>query len=91
MDEIFDISEEMVEKDFFRPRCPVVVGDRFYRKRGEGKLPDRIQVVAIDPIDEGYIIHGRYMYRGLENSNRSFSYAIFKNDDWVIERRGIDF
>ena len=91
MDEKFDISEEQLERDFFKPRCPVAVGDRFYRKRGEGKLPDRIQVIAIDPIDEGYIIHGYYIYHGGENANRSFSSSIFKNEDWVIEKKGIDF
>ena len=76
--EIPEVSSELISR-----RCPVSVGDRFYRRRN-GQKPDRILVMAIDPTNDGFLIHGKYLYHE-GNKIRVFHSSIFQNQDWVIE------
>lgn len=94
MDDI-EISKEPIEV-YFRPKCPVKIGDHFYRNNYEVKKgrmgPDRIEVVNILPSKEpGYFyIEGKYLQHTV-GTHRTFSSVIFKDPDWIIERKGIDF
>ena len=82
-----DISAE----DFMRPRCPVKVGDRIYRKHKTMTIPDRMEVIEVKTVEDGYFITVRYMYHAIGKLERTFSSAIFQDDSWVIEKKGIDF
>lgn len=82
-----DISVE----DFMKPRCPVKVGDRIYRKHKTMTIPDRMEVTEVKSVDDGYFIKVRYMYHAIGELERTFSSVIFQDDSWVIEKKGIDF
>ena len=77
--------------DFMRPRCPVKVGDRIYRKHKTMTIPDRMEVTEVKSVDDGYFIKVKYMYHAIGQLERTFSSAIFKDVSWVIEKKGIDF
>ena len=77
--------------DFLKPRCPVKVGDRIYRKHKTMTIPDRMEVVDVKSVDDGYFIKVKYMYHAIGQLERTFSSAIFRDDSWVIEKKGIDF
>ena len=89
MDEVK--SQEFDLKEFLKPRCPVSVGDRIYRKYKVMTIPDRLEVVEIIPNETGYFIKCRYMYHGIGVQERTFSDVIFRDDSWVIEKKGVDF
>ena len=85
---------EMTPEEFMRPRCKVSVGDRIYRKLRNMTIPDRMEVVEVQPMKDvknGYFIKCRYMYHAIGIQERTFSDVIFKDDDWVIEKKGVDF
>lgn len=94
MDEL-EVSKESIDI-FFKPKCPVKVGDHFYRNNYEVKKgrmwPDRIEVINITPseTDDTFLIEGRYLQHTI-GTHRTFSSIIFKDPDWVIERKGVDF
>ena len=77
-----DISE------FFKKKCPVEVGDRFYRKRPGDTIPDRLEVIEIKEVDGTFFIKAKYLYHAIGQRERTFSDTIFKDDSWVIEKRG---
>lgn len=77
--------------DFMKPRCAVKVGDRIYRKHKVMTIPDRMEVIEVVPAPSGYFIKVRYMYHAIGQLERTFSDIIFKDDSWVIEKKGIDF
>lgn len=73
----------------FTKRCPVEVGDYFYRKRPNETFPDRLQVTAIKEVVGGYFITAKYIYHAIgPDFTRTFSDIIFKDPAWVIEKRG---
>ncbi len=73
----------------FTKKCPVEVGDYFYRKRANDTIPDRLQVTAIKEVVGGFFITAKYIYHTIgPNMERTFSDVIFKDPDWVIEKRG---
>ena len=82
-----DISAE----EFMKPRCKVKVGDRIYRRKKNMTVPDRMEVTEIIPNEAGYFIKCRYMYHAIGPQDRTFSDVIFRDDDWVIEKKGVDF
>ena len=73
-----------------KPRCPVKVGDRFYRKNDGTEmgtcLRDYLKVLEIMPREEDNVIRARYENRAVGPFERYFSDAIFKSDDWEIVR-----
>lgn len=85
------VSREIDIQEFLKPKCPVKVGDRIYRKHKAMTVPDRMEVVEITSHPDGYFIKIRYMYHSIGPLERTFSDVIFKDDSWVIERKGIDF
>lgn len=89
MDE--EVIQEIDIHEFMKPACPVKVGDRIYRKMKNMTMPDRMEVIEIKPHESGYFFKIRYMYHSIGQLERTFSDMIFKDDSWVIERKGIDF
>lgn len=85
------VIREIDIQDFMKPACPVKVGDRIYRKMKSMTIPDRMEVIEITPHESGYFFKIRYLYHGIGQLERTFSDVIFKDDSWVIERKGIDF
>ena len=85
------VSREIDIQEFMKPRCHVKVGDRIWRKMKNMTMPDRMEVIDIQPHTDGYFIKCRYMYHSIGQLERTFSDVIFKDDSWVIERKGIDF
>lgn len=85
------VSREIDIQEFMKPRCPVKVGDRIWRRMKNMTMPDRMEVIEITPHSDGYFIKVRYMYHSIGQLERTFSDIIFKDDSWVIERKGIDF
>lgn len=67
--------------DFMKPRCPVEVGDYFYRKNHcndiGATIPDRVEVKSIRELEKPmiineltgkkayYAIHGKYIYHSI--------------------------
>ena len=90
MDETKKAQEFDVES-FLRPRPPVKVGDRIYRKHKNMTMPDRLEVMEIKWLNTGYIIKCRYMYHSIGPLERSFSDMILRDDSWVVEKKGVDF
>lgn len=72
-------------------KCPVEVGDYFYRVRPNETVPDRLEVVEIKTDSAGhYFITAKYIYHTIgPNQVRVFSDIIFKDTNWVIEKRGV--
>ena len=81
-------------KEFMKPRCKVKVGDRIYRKIRSMTIPDRMEVTEVIPNESGYFFKVKYMYHTVGTNmplRRTFSDAIFNDDSWVIEKKGVDF
>lgn len=73
---------------YFKKTCPVEIGDYFYRKRPGETIPDRLEVIAIKEIDGSFFITGKYIYHAIGPVfERTFSDVIFKDPNWVIEKR----
>ena len=68
----------------FTKKCPVEIGDKFYRKsRGY-----YLEVVDIKDVDGTFYIRARYLnHANGPDFERTFSDMIFKDPDWVIEKR----
>lgn len=90
MDEMTEMKELTVE-EFMKPRCQVKPGDRIYRKHKAMTIPDRLEVIEITPAETGYFIKCRYMYHSIGPFERTFSDVIFRDENWVIEKKGVDF
>ncbi len=90
MDEPVEVKEFDLE-NFLRPKCPVKVGDRIYRKHKNMTMPDRLEVTDIKWGDGFYFIKCRYMYHSVGQLERTFSDMIFHDDSWVVEKKGVDF
>ena len=73
-----------------RPKCPVKIGDRFYRKSASvlngSSLKDYLKVIDIQPYKDHYAIKAKYENHGIGPFERIFSSNIFKSDDWEIVR-----
>jgi len=76
----------------FSKSCPVSVGDRFYRKKLHETIPDRLEVTEIKEVNGTFYIRAKYLYHTIGPTfDRTFSDMIFKDDSWVIEKKGVDF
>lgn len=76
--------------EILKSKCPVKVGDRFYRKNAGTEmgtcLRDYLKVLEIMPREEDNVIRARYENRAVGPFERYFSDSIFKSDDWEIVR-----
>ncbi len=84
----FGIPNDAVAERVYK--CPVKVGDRFYRKtacvENGACLKDYLKVTEIIPHDGVYAIRARYENHAIGPFERTFSSDIFKTDDWEIVR-----
>lgn len=74
-------------------RCPVDIGDRFYRNTQSVKIgaavPDLIEVKDITEMDGTFYIRGEYIYHTIGPTlERLFSDVIFNDPDWIIVKKG---
>ncbi len=84
-------ANETSVEEFMKPRCKVKPGDRIYRKHRNMTVPDRMEVTEVTPAETGYFIKCKYMYHGIGVQERTFSDVIFRDENWIIEKKGIDF
>ena len=73
--------------NFFKPKCKAQVGDIFYRVPKPGNKPDRIEVIDIQPHDEGWIVTGKFLNHVDGPSERKYFSSIFDGDQYVIEKK----
>lgn len=82
-------------EEFMKPKCPVKVGDRFYKNHHAQNIPNYVEVLKIEDAkdDNGifYIITGKYINVTVGINVRLFSSRIFNGDEYTILKRGIDF
>lgn len=84
------MDESRMIENFMKPQCKVKVGDRIYRKVKNMTIPDRMEILEVIPTEDGHNIHVRYMYHAIGPFERTYRDSIL-NEDWVIERKGVDF
>ena len=74
-------------------RCPVEVGDYFYRRNHctdiGASIPDRLQVMEITEKEGMFFIRAKYIYHAIGPVfERTFSDIIFRDPNWIIEKKG---
>lgn len=74
-------------------RCPVEVGDYFYRRNHctdiGASIPDRLQVMEIKEDDGMFFIRAKYIYHAIGPVfERTFSDIIFRDPNWIVEKKG---
>ena len=91
MDEMNTVTEIDIE-NFMRPRCPVKVGDRFYRNYHVQNTLNPVVVTAVEECGDHYIISGRHLNTAIGNREQKYdSRMISKSEDYTILKRGVDF
>jgi len=69
-------------------KCPVEIGDTFYRQTDRINIPDRLEVLDIMEHDGQTLIRAKYIYRTIGPVfERTFDAKIFDDPNWVIEKR----
>ena len=93
MDEMKTVTaNDILVEDFMKPRCPVKVGDRFYRKKKKKNALNPVLVTAIEDCGDYYVITGRHMNTAIGNREQKYDSRMFSNnDDYTILKKGIDF
>ena len=83
-----DISE------FMKPKCPVSIGDRFYKKY---HVPSSLVFNIVEAIEEKEDDAGTYYVITARRENVAIGIKVLKyssrnfDDTWVIEKKGNDF
>lgn len=93
MDEMKTVAaNEISVEDFMKPRCPVKIGDRFYKNYHVKNSLNPVVVTAIEDRGEYYVIKGKRLNTAVGNREQSYdSRMITKNDEYTILKKGIDF
>ena len=93
MDEMKTVTaNETSVEEFMKPRCPVKVGDRFYKNYHVKNALNPVVVTAIEDRGEYYVIKGKHLNTAVGNREQNYdSRMIAKNDDYTILKKGIDF
>lgn len=69
-------------------KCPVEIGDTFYRYTDKINIPDRLEVIDIMEYGDRILVRARYMYRAIGPVfERTFDAKIFDDPNWVVEKR----
>lgn len=70
-------------------KCPVEVGDIFYRSTDKINIPDRLEVLDVFEKEGQTLVRAKYMYRAIGPVfERTFDSKIFDDPRWVIEKKG---
>lgn len=93
MDEMKTVAaNEISVEDFMKPRCPVKIGDRFYKNYHVKNSLNPVVVTAIEDRGEYYVIKGKRLNTAVGNREQNYdSRIITKNDEYTILKKGIDF
>lgn len=93
MDEVA-VSREIDIREFMKPKCPVKVGDRFYRKY---RVPNSLVFNVVEKIEEKqdddgtyYIITARSENVAIGINVHQYSSRNFENN-YEIKKKGNDF
>lgn len=69
-------------------KCPVEIGDTFYRCTDRINIPDRLEVLDILEHDGRILVRAKYIYHAIGPIfERTFDAKIFDDPRWVIEKR----
>ena len=93
MDEMKTVTaKETSVEEFMKPRCPVKVGDRFYRSYRVQNSLNPVVVTAVEDRGDYYVITGRHLNTAVGNREQKYdSRMISKSDDYTILKKGVDF
>jgi len=93
MDEMKTVTaNETSVEEFTKPRCPVKIGDRFYRNYRVQNSLNPVVVTAVEDRGDYYVITGRHLNTAVGNREQKYdSRMISKNDDYTILKKGVDF
>lgn len=70
-------------------KCPVEVGDIFYRCCDKINIPDRLEVLDVFEREGRTLVRAKYLYHTIgPEFERTFSATIFDDPRWVIEKKG---
>lgn len=80
---------ELDASEWMKPKCPVKVGDKFYRKTMNASLnPIIVMAIKDAPDGKSYVITGKYENTAIGYPIRLFSSQMINEDDYVIIRKG---
>lgn len=93
MDEMKTVAaNDISTENFMKPRCPVKIGDRFYRNYRVQNSLNPVVVTAVEDRGDYYVITGRHLNTAVGNREQKYdSRMISKNDDYTILKKGVDF
>lgn len=78
-----------MDENIVKSKCPVEIGDRFYRNNPKLTIPDMLEVVEVYEIDGSWFIKAKYMYHKIGPVfDRVFSDVIFRDPAWIIVKKG---
>lgn len=78
-----------MDETVVKSKCPVEVGDRFYRKTPKLTIPDMLEVMEVYEIDDSWFFRAKYIYHTIGPVfDRTFSDVIFRDPAWVIVKKG---
>ena len=94
MDEEVKVVDISVE-DFMKPRCPVKVGDMFYRNY---KVPNTLNRILVEKVEEAkdengpyYLITGRAINMAVGINVRKYDSRLITNGNYTILKKGANF
>lgn len=88
------VSREIDIREFLKPKCPVKVGDRFYRKY---HVPNSLVFNVVEKIEEKKDDDGIYYIITARSENVAIGIKVHQyssrnfEDIYTIERKGADF
>lgn len=69
-------------------KCPVEVGDTFYRFVDKINIPDRLEVLDVFEAGGFTLVRAKYLYHAIGSVfERTFNADIFNDPRWIIEKR----
>ena len=69
-------------------KCPVEVGDIFWRSTPKITTPDKLEVLSVSEYDGHTLIRAKYLYHARGSTfERTFDSRIFDDPNWIIEKR----
>lgn len=94
MDEEFQVKKEYSLEDFFKPDCPVKIGDRFYKNY---HVPNSLNYGVVEAIEETkddqgtyYIITARFPNITIGINVKKLSSRMFTPGAYTIIRKGVE-
>ena len=83
--------DEISIQEFMKPKCPVSIGDRFYKKY---HVPNTLVFNVVEDIEEKKDDLGTYYIITARRENIEIGTKVLKyssrnfDDTWIIERKG---